>query len=218
MSTKSKRSFRWLLWTIALVGFAVDQAGKYGVFRALHDDAVASASHRTKEVVITNALEFYVEYTDQRWEEGASVLQTWSGEQQPHVNRGAFLGLGNGDDGSQDLNIIFAVVSVVAAIAIVWWSSRRSIARDGLLCVALGLILAGTIGNLYDRIVFDGVRDYLYWYFIIHTAVFNLADFFLICGAGVLLIQAFFGKPVKDERPARSAAVSLQRSEMAQVK
>jgi lipoprotein signal peptidase len=222
MSTKSRRSYRWLLWTIALIGFTVDQAGKYGVFQELHDEAVESPNRRTTEVLIPHALEFYVEYTDLRWEESAGVLQTWSGPYIPHVNRGAFLGLGNGDDGSPDFNVIFAVVSVVAAVVIIWYSKRRSIAGDGFLCVALGLIMAGDIGNLYDRIVFDGVRDYLYAYLPmnkdLHTAIFNLADFFLICGAVLLLIQAFFGKPVKEERPARSAAASRELHEMAQVK
>jgi lipoprotein signal peptidase len=203
---KPQRSYRWLLWTLALLGLALDQAGKYGVFRALYDEAVGSYPRQTTRIVIPGALDFYVQYTDKKWDKDACPLQTWSGEYQPHINRGAFLGLGGGGDGGPDGNLIFAVVSVLAAAAIIWWSTRRSITRDGLLCVALGLILGGTLGNLYDRIVFDGVRDYLYWSFIFQTAVFNIADFMLICGALLLLFQAFSGKPAKEETPAAAAA------------
>jgi signal peptidase II len=50
--------------------------------------------------------------------------------------------------------------------------------------------LAGTLGNLYDRLVFGGVRDFLHFYWF-QWPVFNVADCCLVCGAGLLLIQAF---------------------------
>jgi lipoprotein signal peptidase len=221
MTTKPKRSYRWLLWTLALLGFTVDQVGKYGVFKFLHDQAADNHS-KAERLVIPGALKFHVELAGEPFPDGASVLQTWSGEMQPHVNRGAFLGFGNGDGGGPNGNVIFAVVSVVAALAIVWWSTRRQIARDRLLCIALGLILGGTLGNLYDRLIFDGVRDYLYWFFVIETAVFNIADFLLICGAVLLLVQAFWGRSTAEEKPAgnmvHAAEQTALKPEMAEVK
>ena len=47
------------------------------------------------------------------------------------------------------------------------------------------------LGNLFDRIVFHGVRDFLYFYWF-EWPVFNIADCLLVCGAAVLLLQAFF--------------------------
>jgi lipoprotein signal peptidase len=209
MSTNSKRSYRWLLWTLALVGCAVDQAGKYGVFALLQDEAMAN-SHgpKAERTVIPGALKFHVEFTGEEWPTDTPALQNWSGPHQPHVNRGAFLGFGSGNGEGPNGNLIFAIVSIVAAGAIIWWSTRRSIAQDALLCTALGLILAGTLGNLYDRIIFDGVRDYLYWFFVFHTAVFNIADFLLICGAGLLLIQAFWGGKHTAQEPSRREVVT----------
>ena len=66
--------------------------------------------------------------------------------------------------------------------------------------VALGLILAGTVGNLYDRLVFNGVRDFLHFYYV-EWPVFNFADCCLVVGATVLLLQAIFG-PHPSEEPA----------------
>ena len=63
---------------------------------------------------------------------------------------------------------------------------------------ALGLILAGTVGNLYDRLVFNGVRDFLHFYYV-EWPVFNFADCCLVVGAGLLLVQAMFAPPHRGE-------------------
>src|SRR5205823_3497420 len=75
---------------------------------------------------------------------------------------------------------------------------------DRRLCVALGLIFAGTLGNLYDRLFFGGVRDFLHWYYLVDWPVFNLADCCLVVGAGLLLLQAFQSPPTADEAPGES--------------
>src|SRR5262249_31613846 len=92
-------------------------------------------------------------------------------------------------------NRLFAIISVVAAAAILYWATRDGTARDWTLSAALGLILAGTLGNLYDRVVFDGVRDFIHmhWYGY-EWPVFNVADSCLVCGAILLLTQAMFSR------------------------
>src|SRR5207245_2108763 len=96
-------------------------------------------------------------------------------------------------------NGIFAAISVLAALAIIFWSTRPTTARDRALCASLGLILAGTLGNLYDRLIFNGVRDFLYFRLmdgekiVFNWPVFNFADCCLVCGACLLLLQAFWG-------------------------
>src|SRR5437879_10922058 len=122
----------------------------------------------------------------------------------PKGNHGALFGLGG--EYTVYANGIFATVSVIAALAIIFWSTRPSTARDGWLCAALGLILAGTIGNLYDRMIFNGVRDLLYFYWI-EWPVFNVADCCLVCGAGLLLAQAFFGRQPVPEPVAATVKV-----------
>jgi signal peptidase II len=53
---------------------------------------------------------------------------------------------------------------------------------------ALGLVAGGAVGNLIDRIRFSGVRDFLHWNYLFDWPVFNLADVFLVIGAGLILL------------------------------
>ena len=50
---------------------------------------------------------------------------------------------------------------------------------------AWGLILAGAISNIGERIYFGYVRDFIY----IFSGIFNLADFYILFGMIVLLFQ-----------------------------
>jgi lipoprotein signal peptidase len=199
MNAKAERSFRGLLWGLALVGLTLDQATKYGVFKWLYN----GTDHGEYEVV-PGKFQLLAQFTPER-ETGSSLwsaLRTWSSDALPKVNHGALFGLGG--QYVTYANLVFAVVSILAAAAIIYWSTRQATVRDGVLCAALGLILAGTLGNFYDRIVFNGVRDFLHFYWV-EWPVFNVADCCLVCGAGLLLLQAFRTQPAAEEPPAVGA-------------
>jgi lipoprotein signal peptidase len=192
----AESSYRWLFWSLALLGFAGDQASKYIVFQRLYEIATPYGPGSKGEVdIIPGAFKLLAQFTFDRdaGDDIFSPLRTWSGDVLPQVNRGALFGLGGTNGG--DANTLFAIVSVLAAVAIIWWSLRKNTGRERFLCLALGLILGGTLGNLYDRVVFGGVRDFLYWFKFVDWPVFNFADCCLVCGAGLLLLQAFFTVP-----------------------
>ncbi len=213
----AERSFRGLLWGLALFGAALDQSTKYGVFQWLHDSPgesrVVTAQGTVTQgerVIIPGAFKFLAQFTPEK-EQGTGVLatlRTLSLNASPKVNQGALFGLGG--EYAELANALFAGVSIVAAIAIFYWSTRRTTARDWALCAALGLILAGTLGNLYDRIVFDGVRDFLYFHWI-EWPVFNVADCCLVCGAFLLLAQAFLGRGRHPDAPTGKLAADAVR-------
>jgi lipoprotein signal peptidase len=187
------RSSVWLLWGLALIGTLLDQGTKYAVFATLYPGLPGECG---RHALIPGAFELLTQYTREPQPEGAGVLgplRTAGGEYLPQVNHGALFGLGG--DYKYRANTLFAVISIMAALAIAYWSTRPSTSHDRFLCTALGLILAGTLGNLYDRLVFGGVRDFLRWYYWIEWPVFNLADCFLVCGAFLLLFQAFWSAP-----------------------
>jgi signal peptidase II len=184
------KNYHWLFWTLASVGLIVDQGTKYGVFSYLYNQGNGG-----KVTVIEGAFDIVAAYTGniERGDGVLARLRTISGKHMPEVNHGALFGIGS----AQDLNRMFAMVSVLAAMAIILFSSRPAICHDFFLSVALGLILGGTFGNLYDRVVFEGVRDFLHWHGGINWPVFNIADCCLVCGAGTLLAHAFFAPEPK---------------------
>jgi len=203
----AEKSYRWFFWSLALFGLIADQGSKYIVFHQLYGISTPYGPGVKGEVdIVPGAFKLLAQFTGERdkGDDTFSSLRTWSSEVLPAVNRGALFGLGSSNGG--DANLVFAVVSVLAAVAIICWSIRKNTRRERFLCLSLGLILAGTLGNLYDRIVFGGVRDFLYWYWGVDWPVFNFADGCLVCGAGLLLVQAFFTEP--HTAAAESSAVA----------
>lgn len=72
------------------------------------------------------------------------------------LNPGAVFGIG---PGRRWFFIAFTLLAIAMAIwAFVKWTSPRDVAAH----IALGLILAGGLGNLYDRLLFGCVRDFLH--------------------------------------------------------
>jgi lipoprotein signal peptidase len=194
MTMQADRSSRWLFWCLALFGLALDQATKYGVFAWLDN-----GKDTNSWAVIPGAFWLDVKFSSQvETGEGLlATLRTLGHDRLPWVNSGALWGLG------PSLNHVFAAISIGAALAIIIWSCRAAAARERFLCVSLGLILGGTLGNFYDRVVFDGVRDFLHWNYLFDFPVFNIADCCLVIGAFLLLVQAFYLQPEEQPRPVQ---------------
>ncbi|WP_020467874.1 signal peptidase II [Zavarzinella formosa] len=190
-----ERSYRWALFALGLLGFAADQSSKYGVFNWLYEPNRLVGSRE----VIPGAFRLLVQFEPESAAPSDCPLVKWNGPLPPRVNHGALFSLGG--QYKADANLFFGVVSVLAAVGIAGWGLRKSTGKDRVLCLALGLILGGTTGNMFDRFVFGGVRDFLYFY-LIDWPVFNVADCFLVCGAGLLLVQALFGRTKPTDTPA----------------
>ena len=91
-------------------------------------------------------------------------------------NTGAAWGILNGR-----MEFFFAVTLVVVALIGVMLFDEKT--KKPLLRTSLVMILAGTLGNFYDRLVFGYVRDFLDFYiFGYNYPVFNFADCFLVIG------------------------------------
>jgi signal peptidase II len=116
-------------------------------------------------------------------------------------NKGALWGLGrNLPHGS----LVFALLSLAAAVAICYWLFVRKAAVDGGLTAAFALITAGAIGNGYDRVMLGHVRDFVHFHVDsigFDCAIFNFADNMLVAGAVFLLVMALRPAPEPDEEP-----------------
>jgi signal peptidase II len=77
--------------------------------------------------------------------------------------------------------------------------------------ISLGMILAGTIGNMVDRVSFGAVRDFIKVYYRSSEGaekvwpLFNLADSFICVGVFLLSIEMLFF----EEKKTPSAAPAI---------
>ena len=84
----------------------------------------------------------------------------------------------------------FTAVSVVAVIVITYLIIKHHTQK--LFCWGLALVLAGAIGNLYDRITLGYVVDFLYFHINdLYWPAFNVADSAICVGVALLLWDSF---------------------------
>jgi signal peptidase II len=118
-----------------------------------------------------------------------AVIENFLGFQTT-VNYGAVFGIGQG---MASFFLIFSILAMGMILA-VFLTSRRS---HWIVHIALGLITAGALGNLYDRAMFGGVRDMLRFYVTWYPYIFNLADVWLCVGVPLLMLRWLFMKEEK---------------------
>jgi len=76
-------------------------------------------------------------------------------------------------------NILFIIINLIILALIIYYYKKETKLR-----LALSFLISGIIGNLIDRIFFNGVRDFIdlkFW------PVFNLADSFNVIGIIILV-------------------------------
>ncbi len=105
-------------------------------------------------------------------------------------NRGAFLSLGAelNDQLRYYVLHIFPVILLVGMTAYVMLS--RALGRWQV--VGLSLVLGGGLSNVYDRLLYGEVIDFMHMkVFGLQTGIFNVADMFIMAGLFVVLPFAF---------------------------
>jgi signal peptidase II len=107
-----------------------------------------------------------------------------------NYNTGALWGLGRSLPYSSSF---FACLSIIAAVAICYYLFVRKAEAEWRLTAALALIMAGALGNCYDRLVLGHVRDFVHFHIDpigFDCAIFNFADNMLVIGAIALMLLA----------------------------
>ncbi|MBC7834859.1 MAG: signal peptidase II [Phycisphaerales bacterium] len=133
------------------------------------------------------------------------------------LNPGAVFGMGPGQ------RWFFITFTAVALGFGVWMFGRWTGPRDAAAHVGLGLLIGGGLGNLYDRLIYGCVRDFLHplpgvrfpfgWRPFggkgeVWPYVSNVADLFLLVGIGMLVVFLWRKdtSPSETERRGRSGA------------
>jgi len=119
------------------------------------------------------------------------------------VNQGAVFGLGQGQ------RVLFIGVSLAAIVFLTYLFAASG--KQRFYQVVLGMLLAGVLGNMYDRIVFGHVRDMIYalpgwrwpaWFqhllprlpAEVFPWIFNVADTLLCTGVFLMIVYSALGK------------------------
>ena len=139
------------------------------------------------------------------------------------LNYGAVFGIGQH---RRELFIAFTVLAVLTAL---WVFGKHTSARSHMSHVGLALVLAGGIGNMYDRVAVGAVRDFLHMFprrelpFGLHWPggssewvpwVFNVADAELIAGMLLLMLAIHLSeRRAEQARRAAGEAAEVVRAE-----
>ena len=102
----------------------------------------------------------------------------------------------------------FAVIALGVSVGITIWLSRLHPSQRWL-AIALGLVLGGAIGNLWDRLHLGYVVDFIQVYYQQwYWPAFNVADSAITVGATMLFIDAFRGEPATEPALGQGDGVS----------
>jgi len=88
---------------------------------------------------------------------------------------------------------ILKIVAAVAVVAILFYSIRKG-HSSWIVNISLGMMLGGAAGNLYDRLTYGHVIDFLDFHIpnVFHFATFNVADSSLVVGTIILATYMLF--------------------------
>lgn len=114
-------------------------------------------------------------------------------------NRGVAFGIMNDSHSAWRtvVLIVFSAAALLLVAGLLWRAARF----DRNTVYGLALVLGGASGNLFDRIVWGRVTDFLEFYVgNYHWPTFNVADSCIVIGSGLLLLDLL--KPKR--QPART--------------
>ena len=112
-------------------------------------------------------------------------------------NKGAFLGFLS----SMENPILKSIFLIILPIAVLFFILRMIIIDtklDRYMIIGLCCIIGGGIGNLYDRILYSSVTDFMHIDLggVFRTGIFNMADVSVMLGTGLLIVSFIKRKEV----------------------
>ena len=109
-------------------------------------------------------------------------------------NSGSFLGMGSGF--SPIMKSVFLIIlPIIVLISIIIYVYRDK-EIDKVSLIGFSIIIGGGIGNIFDRIIYGSVTDFLFIDLggIFKTGIFNIADLAVTTGMILILLMSFKNK------------------------
>ena len=110
-------------------------------------------------------------------------------------NKGTAFGLFSFNEGFiySSITAIIIIISIIISIMIY--------KNNGFKKISLIFVLSGALGNLFDRIYYSAVPDFIDFHFNdFHWFVFNVADIFITLGIICLIFDEIFVNNKKNEK------------------
>jgi signal peptidase II len=105
-------------------------------------------------------------------------------------NTGAFLSIGHSLPQPLRMLLLTILPLIVLGIALFYLLTKRSLSN--LTILGFCFVVGGGVGNIYDRLVYGSVTDFLQMNFVIvRTGIFNMADVSIMAGMFMILLEAY---------------------------
>jgi signal peptidase II len=194
MTNTAWRSPRaWIILIIVtLIGFSTDIITKTWAFNTITEKPVVLE----RELLLSNP-----QWTPIPIHQGIVAIPGKLLNFRLVLNDGAVFGIGS------QQRVFFILFTFVALGIAGWIFAKHTSAKNTIAHIALGLVLGGGLGNLYDRVFIGRVRDFMHMFPDRHLPfgwswpgtnselfpwIFNIGDVLLLTGMGLLMI--FFWK------------------------
>jgi signal peptidase II len=106
-------------------------------------------------------------------------------------NSGAFLSTGDSLNGSLKFLFLSLLPLILLCFGIYYLLSNHHLPR--LLVLGMSFVIGGGLGNLYDRLLYGSVTDFLHIdVYAFKTGIFNLADVSIMAGMIMIVINLYF--------------------------
>ena len=110
-------------------------------------------------------------------------------------NTGAFLSMGDSLPRLLYKFLMIVLPSIVLLYALYYLFTENNLSN--LLTLGFCLIIGGGFGNIYDRILYNSVTDFLQFDFVIfHTGIVNIADISLTTGFFILMYEYLINRRI----------------------
>ncbi len=106
-------------------------------------------------------------------------------------NKGAFLGFGNSIP--RPIYKILMIILPLIVIGYALYYLLKSQNAFNLFNIGLSFLIGGGLGNIFDRILYGSVTDFLYFDFVLfHTGIVNMADISVTIGFFLIMYDLYF--------------------------
>lgn len=106
-------------------------------------------------------------------------------------NAGAFLSIGHSLPQPLRILVLTILPIIVLGLAFIYLVTQKGLSNLAILGICF--VIGGGVGNIYDRLIYGSVTDFLHIDFVIfQTGIFNMADVSIMTGMFVILLDSYY--------------------------